>query len=161
MNPLIIIVIKYSGILLIWTCILWWVTVLSPIDVLEYIPHTPIKLYGLLFFGFTLTILIIAQKEILEKNPTFKVVALTLLGALVCFIREVIFQFILSSTEKSDQLFLFVKRTTMMTAFDIILSFFVAFQLKTKRTGRLVLIIFIFIFAFKLLTIVFPTFFKS
>jgi len=160
MKPITIIIIKYSAILLLWVLILWWVTFFSPIDIPEFIPHTPIKLYGLLFFGFTLTILILAQKEFLAKNTMLNVVNLTLLGAAICFINEAIFQLILSFTEVSNKLYYIIKGTITTTILWTVLSFFVAFQLKTKRTGRLVLFIVALIILFKILTIAFPTLIK-
>lgn len=161
MKPATILIIKYSGILLVWVLILWWITFYSPISIPEFIPYTPIKLYGLLFFGFTLTILILAQKEFLAKIATLNVAKLTLLGAVICFINEVVFQLILSFTEVSDKLYYFIKGTIMTTVLWTALSFFVAFQLKTKRTGRLILFILIFAAIFKVLTMIFPAIGKS
>lgn len=161
MKPATIIVIKYSGILLAWVVILWWVTFFSPINIPEFIPYTPINLYGLLFFGFTLTILIMAQNEFLRIDTTLNVVNLTVLGAAICFVMEVIFQFILSFTDEYDKLYFFIHRTTTMTIFCAVLSFFIAFQLKTKRTGRLILFIVIFLIIFKGLSMIFPAIIKS
>jgi hypothetical protein len=161
MKPFSITIVKYSGILLLWVLILWWGTFFSPLNIPEFIPHTPIKVYGLLFFGFTLTILILAQKEFLTKNTTLNVVNLTLLGAAICFINEVVFQFIISFTETSDKLYYFIRGTVTTTILWTVLSFFTAFQLKTRRTGQLILFILVFIVLFKVLTMAFPAFFKS
>lgn len=161
MKPVTITIIKYTGILLLWVLILWWVTYYSPINIPEFIPYTPIKLYGLLFWGFTLTILIMAQKEFLVKNPVLNIANLTFLGATMCFVSEVIFQFIISFMGTSNKLYYFIRGTITMTIFWTILSFFVAFQLKTKRTGRLVLFICVFLAIFKVLTLLFPAILKS
>jgi len=161
MKPFTIIIIKYAGILLLWVFILWWITIYSSFNIPEFIPYTPVKLYGFLFFGFTLTILIIAQKECLEKKATLSIVNLTLFGVIIGFLVELIFQFILSFTEVSDKFLFFVKGTITMTVFFTVLSFFVAFQLKTKRTGRLILFICLFLALFKVITMVFPVITKS
>jgi len=103
--------------------------------------------------------LILSQKELLKKTPTLSVVNLTLLGTTICFINEVIFHFILSFTDEVSRLFYFVEGVTTTTTLCAVLSFFVAFQLKTKRTGKLVLFIAVFLILFKGLTLVFPSFF--
>lgn len=161
MKPIANIVIKYIGILLLWVLILWWVTFYSPIKIPEFIPFTRVKLYGFLFSGFTLTILIMAQKEILRKDTELNVVNLTLLGTGICFINELIFQFVLSFTNEYDKLYLFIKGTVTTTVFFSVLSFFVAFQLKTKRTGQLLFLIFVLIGLFNLLAMIFPAMVKS
>ena len=129
---------------------------LSPIDVPEYIPHTPIKILGFLFCGFMLTILIISQKEALEKDSALRIVNLVCIGTAICFIMEVFFQLVQSFTNDVNKLHYFISGVVSTTIFGAILSFFVAFQLKTKRTGRLVLFIFILLVLFKILIMAFP-----
>jgi len=161
MKPVAIIIAKYSGILFIWLLLLWWALFLSPIDIPEFIPHTPVRIYGLLIFAFTLTILIFAQKEALKKMPALNVGRLVLIGAAICFIKEIFFQFILSFTEPSDKLLYFIKGTISTTVFCAFLSFFVAFQLKTKKTNLLVLIIIGCLILFRVLTAAFPSLIRS
>jgi len=157
MKQVAIIVIKYSGILLISFVDLWWLMFLSPFNIPEFIPHTPIKIYGLFLTGFILTILILSEKELLKKNAALSIFNLTLIGTTICFINELIFHFILSLTEPSDKLRYFIDGVTSTTIFCAFLSFFVAFQLKTKRTERLVFFIFLFGVLFSLITKAFPT----
>ena len=161
MKPIAIVIFKYSGILLIWRLILWWVMFFSPFDIPELIPHTPIKIYGLFIVGMILTILIFAEKEILRNNTQSKIVTLTLYGTAICFIMEIIFHVILTFTETSDKLYYFIKGVTTTTILCAFLSFFIAFQLKTRRTKRLLLLIGIFFALFKILTLAFPSFIKS
>ena len=156
MKPVAIIIAKYSGILFVWLLLLWWALFFSPIDVPEYIPYTPVGIYGLLIVTFTLTILIFAQKEALRKMPALNVGRLVLIGTAICFIKDVFFQFILTFTETSDKLHYFIKGTISTTIFGAAFSFFVAFQLKTKKTNRLVLIIIGCLILFKVLTMIFP-----
>lgn len=134
---------------------------MSPFGIPEYIPHTPIKIYGLLVIGTILTVLIFAQKELLRKNATLGIIELTLLGTAICFIREFIFQIILSFTETSDKLYHFIVALTSITIICAFLSFFVAFQLKTRHTKRLLLFIVLSLILFKLLMITFPKTFHS
>jgi len=131
----------------------------SSLNIPEVIPFTQIRVYGLGLGGCILTVLILSQKELLKKTPTLSVVNLTLLGTTICFINEVIFHFILSFTDEVSRLFYFVEGVTTTTTLCAVLSFFVAFQLKTKRTGKLVLFIAVFLILFKGLTLVFPSFF--
>src|SRR5580692_4748566 len=161
MKPVTIIIIKYSGILLAWFLIAWWAVFFSPFNIPEYIPYTPIKVYGLFLCGFILTVLIFSGKELLRRESTLGIVNLTLIGTAICFLNEVVFQFILSFTLTADRLSLFIEGVITTTIFCAFLSFFVAFQLKTKRTGRLVLFIVALIILFKILTIAFPTLIKS
>ena len=144
-----------------WLLILWWVMFFSPFGIPELIPYTPIKTYGLFFTGMILTILIFAEKKILRNNPQSNIINLTLSGTVICFIMEVIFQVILSFTESSDKLYYFIKGVTTTTILCAFLSFFIAFQLKTRRTKRLLLLIGIFVALFKILTLAFPSFMKS
>ncbi len=161
MKRIAIIIAKYSGILFIWLLLLWWALFFSPIDIPQFIPHTPVSIYGLLIIAFTLTILIFAQKEALKKMLALTVCRLVLIGTVICFIKEVCFQFVLSFTETSDKLHYFIKGTISTTIFDSVLSFFVAFQLITKKTKLLVLIIIGCLIIFKVLTIIFPEILKS
>jgi len=154
-----IIIAKYSGILLASFLILWWAMFYSSLNIPEVIPFTQIRVYGLGLGGCILTVLILSQKELLKKTPALSVVNLTLLGTTICFINEVIFHFILSFTYDTNKLYHFLEGVVSMTTLCAVLSFFVAFQLKTKRTGKLVLFIAVFLILFKGLTLVFPSFF--
>jgi hypothetical protein len=151
-----VVVLKYSIILLSLFLITWWIVYFSTFNIPEFIPYTAIKVYGFFLSGYILTILILSQKEVLKKIKHLTVFNLTLIGASICFINELIFQFILSFTETSDKIYYFLKGVTLTTLFCAILSFFVAYQLKTKRTATLILFIVIFFALFKALNMVFP-----
>jgi hypothetical protein len=157
MKPATIIITKYSIILFIWVLLLWWALFLSPLDVPEYIPYTPIKIYGLTFTAFILTILILSHKEALRKIPSLSIARLVLIGTSICFIMELLFQFTQSFTLTSDKLRYFISGVTITTIYGAILSFLIAFQLKTKRTNLLLLFIVIIFLLFKVLTKVFPS----
>jgi hypothetical protein len=157
MKPATIIITKYSVILFIWVLLLWWALFLSPFDVPEYIPYTPIKIYGLAFTAFILTILILSHKEALRKIPGLSISGLIFIGTAICFIMELLFQFTQSFTLTSDKLRYFVSGVKITTIYGAILSFLIAFQLKTKRTNLLLLFIVIIFLLFKVLTMVFPS----
>lgn len=157
MKPITILILKYAGILSGMFLILWWTIFFSSFNIPEFIPHTPIKIYGLFLCGFILTILIFSQKELLRKNETFSIGNLTLIGTAICFINEVVFQFILSFTNEIDKLYYFFSGVISTTIFSALLSFLLAFQLKTRRTGQLLLFILTIIILFKGLIIFFPS----
>lgn len=152
MRPITISFLKYSSVLLLWLLILWWVSFLSPFNIPEFIPYTPIKLFGVLFSGFILTILIISQKEMLRKNNNLSMIKLILFGTLICFTTEFLYQLILLKITFNDGIYQLARRILVSTIFCTFLSFFVAFQLKTKKTRQLVLIILTVLVLFKLLT---------
>jgi len=93
--------------------------------------------------------------------PALNIGRLVLVGTAICFIKDVFFQFVLSFTENSDKVRHFIEGTISTTIFGTALSFFVAFQLKTKKTNLLVLIIVGFLITFKVLTMIFPGMVKA
>jgi len=123
MKPVTILVIKYSGVLLVWLLILYWVLFLSPFNIPEFIPRTPIKVYGLLLTGFILTILIFSQKELLRKNNAFSVGTLTLIGTTIVFTNEIFFLLIIAFPLTDDWLFYYIKGIIATTLFGAFLSF--------------------------------------
>jgi 4-hydroxybenzoate polyprenyltransferase len=85
----------------------------------------------------------------LKKRTGLSVPQLTYYGALICLIAELIYQAIRKSVEGVDSLasgiHYFLLSTAGMTIMGTVFSFFVAFQLKTKKTGWLILFIFLFV----------------
>lgn len=155
------IILKYSPILLVGLLVEWWIIWYSPLDLPERIPATPIKIEGLLLVGLLLTILIIVQKGFLKSNPDTTIFNLTVLGATICFIAEIIFQAIrqpfLTAGTPNEHLHHFLLGTIGVTIFGTILSFLVAFQLVRKNTGHLILMIIGFIVLVNIIKYVFPT----
>jgi hypothetical protein len=136
-----LIILKYSLLLLAAHLVLSWVFQFSHWNVPQNIPYTPIKINGLLIVGFTVAVLNFSQKEIL--------------------IADVIFQFILSFTNEVDKLYYFFHAIVVLAIFNSALSFFVAFQLKTKQTKQLLLFIAAFIIAFRIVLYLFPNIMKA
>ena len=136
---------KYGFFLLLALFAHFWIFYYSSWNLPEVIPGTPIKISGLLLVGVILTILILAEKNFLKKHPDQTIFNLTILGSAICFFAEFIFQsfrqaFIMADTF-SDRLYFFLLGTIGISIFGAAFSFLIAFQLKTKRTGQLVLLI--------------------
>lgn len=135
------IVFKYSGLLLAGLCIIWWFCYLSPLNVPEYVPYTPIRIYGALILALVLPVYIIAQKSMLKSDATLKIVELVLISAVIGFISEFLFHVILLFINAAEAFYRLVEQTLVTTVIFAFISFFVAFQLKTRRTGQLILLI--------------------
>jgi hypothetical protein len=156
-----LIILKYSLLLLAAHLVLSWVFQFSHWNVPQNIPYTPIKINGLLIVGFTVAVLNFSQKEIIKADPEIQILKLTLLGLGICLIADVIFQFILSFTNEVDKLYYFFHAIVVLAIFNSALSFFVAFQLKTKQTKQLLLFIAAFIIAFRIVLYLFPNIMKA
>lgn len=139
------IILKFSFILLLGLLVEWWLTQFSPLNLPANIPHTSIRISGLLLMALLISVLIIFQKTILQLQSEKTIFQLTMTGGLVCLIAEFFFQLIRQTTldadKFSDRVFTFSRGTIGITIFGIIISFLVSFQLKTKKTGQLVLLI--------------------
>jgi hypothetical protein len=141
MKPYTPIILKHAGILIVINLILFWLWFYSPFDVPRIIPGTPVNIHGLLLAITFITVLIHLCKRIIKMHPAVNVLRLTLLGTVTCFISEIVIQLIRSLTDDTDRLFSFLLGVASMTIFSAFLSFFVAYQLKTKNTKRLIMFI--------------------
>jgi hypothetical protein len=151
---------KYSFILSIGLLFEWWLIWYSPLTIPELIPMTPIKIDGLLLGGLLLTVLIFAQKRFLQANPDTTILKLTIYGTSICFFAEFIFQglrqFFISADTLNERIHYFFLGTIAVSIFGAVLSFLISFQLKTKKTGQLILLIITFIIAFNIFKHFFP-----
>jgi len=157
MKPILTVILKFSSILLLLLILNWWVLILSPFNIPQFIPFTPININGLSLFIIVITILILAQKSILKLIPTLSVIKLTGFGVIIGLTSEIIFQIIRSFTLTEDKLYYFLQALFTMSISYIILSFFIAFQLKTRRTRYLMLFIAAFYMIFYLILYLFPS----
>jgi hypothetical protein len=132
---------KYAGVLVLIALLQRWVLFYSPLNIPVYIPATPININGLLVATVRILILILMIKRIISEKPAFTIVELTLSGALAGLITEFVMQYIRSFEDENDRLYHFLYGLIGMTFRDLILAFLVAFQLKTRRTGQLLLLI--------------------
>ena len=154
-------ILKYSSILLLGLLLQWWIIFYSPLNLPERIPTTPIKVDGLLLVVLLLTILIIAEKRFLKVNPDSTIFKLMVYGTTICFLAEIVFQAIrqpfLNAESFSDRFYYFLLGTIGITAYSAAFSFFIAFQLKRKKTGQLILLIIGFVAIINIIKYLFPT----
>ncbi len=116
-----------------------------PLSIPFKVFHNQISIVGILISGIIITTLIFAQKKILKLNPDSSILKLTMLGALICFISEFVFQIIRQATYHEDTIgerILDIAHGTFgVTLVATVFSFFIAFQLKTKKTIQLIILI--------------------
>lgn len=157
------IILKFSSILLLGNLFNYWFLFYSPWNIPELIPGTPISIAGLLLTLLTITVLILAQKQILKKKNDLSIIKLTLLGAIICFVAEFFFQVIRWPTVNADstyeRAYYCLRGILIVPAFSVFFSLLIALQLKTGRTRLVIWIIVAILFAFGLLRHLFPAFF--
>ncbi len=150
---------KYSLILLV-ALFIEFLFHQSPINLPVDFFHSRIRITGILLCGIILTTLIFSHKNLLKRQPDITISKLTFIGFLICFTSESIFQIIRNSFFIDDtfhgKIIIFAHGVIGMSLFGAILSFFIAFQLKTKKTTRLILFIVCFIFIANLIKQVYP-----
>ncbi|AYL98011.1 hypothetical protein [Mucilaginibacter celer] len=135
MNPIIKISLKYFVIQLIWLLIAFYVT--DQAFVPEVIPYTPIRPGGIIFAFIPISTIIFYEKEVLRTNADLTIGRLTFYAAGMWFVTQLCYQIFRQSTLPDNRLHHFFVAMIAMTIFNSIISFLVAFQLKTKRTKRL------------------------
>ena len=139
----------------------YYILFLSSLNIPEFIPFTPINLNGFVLMIIFISILIFFLTELIKIKQHLSVTYLTLYGAAICFLSEILFQGYQWHLFPEDGLLTYLKRVIILTVYLAIVSFFIAFQLKTKRTGRLISFIVAFMLLLKLITYISPTFFKA
>jgi hypothetical protein len=146
------IILVFSSALLIALLLQWGLIFFSPFDIPEYIPNTPINILGLLLLVTLLITLIFLNKKILQRDQSVSIGRLTLIGTFVCFLSETAFQLIRQPTLQATGIERFgfiLEGIINVTILAAIMSFFIAFQMKTKRTGLLLLFIVLFLVLFQ------------
>lgn len=142
-------ILKYSFLLLLCLLFSFWLKFYSPLNLPENIPNTHFRIHGLFLLCSLLTILILQQKRILILVPETSIGRLTIVGAWTCLNAEIFFQllrqFTIDAATFLERLYYFAEGTIVITAFGTSLAFLVAFQLKTKRADRLILLIILFL----------------
>lgn len=66
------------------------------------------------------------------------ILRLTLWGGLIIFLFQSVFQGVLAGIYKDNDAYRYFHGVITMTIFGLVMSFFTAFQLKTKKTGVMV-----------------------
>lgn len=152
--------IKFTSILLAGHVLSWWIFYLSPLEIPDRFYQIQIKIDGVILVGLLLTILISAQKKLIKLQPEISIFKLTILGTIICFVSEAIFQIIRHPTVIADTLmdhvYLFFLGLIVISLFGTVFSFLIAFQLKTRRTEQLLWMIFGFILLINLIIYLFP-----
>jgi len=156
MKPIYKIIIKYSLITFVAFLTNWYILFGSPLNVPEYIPFTPIKINGAILCAICITVLILAQKGLIKVQQDISIILLMLYSTCIFFIAECLFHGVMLIIIVDYTLHEFLSGIVAITLFSAALSFFVAFQLKTRRTGQLILFIIILIVLFNLLAHFFP-----
>jgi hypothetical protein len=135
---------KYACYFLAGSLVMWGIDYYFPdLFPIPIIAGTQVKTFGLTFFFMELTVLIFYIKALLKANPEYSVLLLSAYGCLVCVFAEPVFQIIrvlnmdLSLAERMHK-FIFGVLGGIALAF--VISFLIAYQIKTKRTGITILI---------------------
>lgn len=149
--------IKYTVYLTLCLFANFYIVVLSSLNIPEYIPYTPIKIYGLIIFLFSLTVFNLFIKELIKARQELAIGYLTLYASAIYFYSEIVFQSYLFYLFPQDGWASCIIGTCSTSAFFA----FVAFQLKTRRTKRLILFIVILMIFIKTLMLIFPNIFSA
>ena len=159
MKPFLRIITIYSIILFIFLLVhFWFLSYPNNYNIPEYIPHMPISIGGLTIFCVFLPLMIFALKAILRKDPQIGLLKLYFIGFIICSVPELLLQIIRASTFETDRLLIFIKGFWGSTFIFAIVVFFIAYQLKTKNTARLLLFVFAFILLCNAVKYIFPDF---
>lgn len=138
-------ILKYSGFLLLGLLVEYWIVWHSPLNISQNIPRTTIKTEGLLLFVLFLSIIITVLNTFFKSHPNTSLLKLGTLGTVICFISLSIFhavrQIFINADTLNDSVYYFLLGTIGVSTFGAILSFLVAFQIRTKKTGQLILLI--------------------
>lgn len=157
MKPFLTIILKYSLILFVIITTSFWLFGYSDNNLPQYIPHTPIRINGAVIAFSFLTIIILAQKEVLRSQPDVGIKKLMFISSLIVAIAEISFQPIRASTFEDNKFHEFLYGFAGSTVISIILSFFAAYQLKTKKSGLLILFFLILTVVFSVLKYFYPS----
>ncbi|WP_184549560.1 hypothetical protein [Mucilaginibacter sp. FT3.2] len=130
---------------------------LSSFNIPENIPFTQIKINGLIISIIFLIALNFFTRELIRLRPDFTVGYLTLYGVAVCLITEVLFQGYMWHLFPEDTFYTFTMTIIRLSVVISLLSFFTAFQLKTRNTSKLIYFIVILIIVVNVLKYIFPT----
>ncbi len=120
-----------------------------------YIPNTPIKINGVLQGTWGIILLRWAIKDWHRAFPETTIAILSLKGTLVVIISEILFQSMrqllyLSGHTTSDRVYFFFLGVIGVSSIFAVITFMIAYHVKTRNTKRLVYMIIGFILVFNL-----------
>jgi hypothetical protein len=117
----------------------------EPIDIPAHLPFTPIPIFGTALVTLYLILLISAEKKVLKRKPEITLLALTLTGVIIItsceFMYHLLRLFTFDLETFTAYFYLFTKHFLGSSFFGSVIAFLIAFQLKTKKTGMLMLFI--------------------
>jgi hypothetical protein len=155
-------ILKYSAILLTLQVLIYFA--IDPLNLLQTIPNTPIKIHGLLLAAVFLGIIYFFQTRVLKLYPQTTIFKLTLSASLIIMLSEAVFQIIkqFSLTEYTlvEHIFDYIKSVAVMSAFALVFSFLEAYRLIKKNTPLFWVFIIIFVIVANILIRLFPEFVK-
>lgn len=125
-------IILTSAYLLQWYFISYYFTQLP-----EYVPHTNIKIDGVIILVTLIVTFYFFQKKTIKKIPNITLSQLTGLSAIVCFSAEIIFQAIRHIAEPdsiSSKLFSFLHSTIISSLISIVIVFMEALHIRHPRS---------------------------
>ena len=129
------------------------------------LPLVPIRPLGVLTSALLISVIIIALKKLKRLQSAVSIIKYSLFGTLIVLISEMFLQFIRQCTfeglEFNERLTMYIQSLIGATIFGFIISFLTAFQLKTKKTNQLVLIIVGLLICYNILVRIFPTVFRQ
>ncbi|QKJ32253.1 hypothetical protein HQ865_21645 [Mucilaginibacter mali] len=124
--------------------VLWYTFYEMGLNIPEFIPTTSIKTNGPIIFIMILTVFIISEKKIVKQNANISILKLTVQTFAIGGIAEIVFQSVrcyVDGFSMED----FVIANLVMAVYHWIIAFLVAYQLKTKKTGMLVVFIIVIV----------------
>ncbi|WP_109700762.1 hypothetical protein [Chitinophaga deserti] len=148
-QPVKSLIVRYTFILFATLLIKWWIFFFAPWDIPTHIPSTPMNIHGLAFIACIVAIFILFQRSVLKLLPGTSIWQLMLWSTVSFLLAEAIFQavrvFTLADATGVEKVQFFVRGTVFTSLFAAAFAFLIAFQLKTKKTGQLLLLILAFL----------------
>jgi len=130
---------------LVFALLSFWFFNYSPVKVPEYIPGTPARINGLVLLVFMLATFIFFEKRFLRVEPEASIWELTSLAALSNLAAEIVFQlirqFTYADSTPKDHLIEYLRSVFLLSTMSAILGFLIAYQLKTRKAGWMILFI--------------------
>jgi len=146
---------KHSLFTFIAIVLAWWIPYLSVFNIPEHVPGTNLNITGLFLIALFIGVFISLHSSILKRDKSISIWKLTLAGIITSLVAESLFQIIrvsmLTGISLAERVKYFLIASIGVSLLAAVISFFVAFQLKTKRTNILIIFITAFIIVFNLL----------
>lgn len=154
MKSVITLIFKYSGILFVLLLLIYWLLFDDPeIKIMG----AKLSIVGLLIVISGISIFLVAQKEVLRAASATSISRLVFICAIIGLIAETFFQIVRIISFSDNRIYYYLTGVLGSALMFAVLAFFIAFQLKTHRTGMLVILIISFLLICKAVIYVFPS----